>query len=88
MPVITESALEGAAGVGQGLGTFADDAEGTGNDAITAAVANVVLHKDGTDLGAHDRAGRAGFEATGVFAMFADVGQEDPAKWILRGRLA
>ena len=40
-----------------------DDAERAGRHAIAAAVADVLLHDDGVELGAEERAGRAGFQA-------------------------
>src|SRR5204863_10082754 len=60
-----------------------DHTKRAGNDAVAATVAHVILHENRTDLGAHDRAGWARFEAAGLFAMLADVGEKDPAEWIL-----
>ena len=82
LPVVTKGALECAARIGQRLRAAIDHAERTGNDAITAAVANIVLHEDGADFRAHDRSGRTGFETAGFFAMFANVGEKNPAKRI------
>ena len=82
LSIVTKCTLERAACIGKWLGAAVDHAEWTRNDAVAAAVADIVLHKHGTDLGAHDRAGRAGFEATGFFAMFANVGEKNPAEWI------
>ena len=82
MPIVTKSALERAARARQRLGPAIDHAKGTRDDAITAAVADVILYEDGTDFGANDRTGRAGFEAAGFFAMLANVGEKNPAKRI------
>ena len=74
LAIITKRALECATGVRQWLRSTINYAERTRNDAITAAIANIVLHQHGTDFGAHNCAGRTRFEATGFFAMLADVG--------------
>src|SRR6185437_226161 len=52
--------------------------ERTGRDAIAAAVANVLLHHDGVELGAEDRPRRAGFEARRRRAMLADIAHHQP----------
>ena len=83
LSIVTESALECAACIGKRLGPAIDHTKRAGNDAVAATVAHVILHENRTDLGAHDRAGWARFEAAGLFAMFADVGEKDPAEWIL-----
>jgi len=62
-----------------------DDAEGTGRHAVAAAVADVLLHHHGVELGLEDRAGRAGLQAGRVVAMLADVAHHQPAG--LEGRL-
>ena len=80
LAIITKRALERAAGVRQWLRTTINYAERTRNDAITAAIANIVLHQHGTDFGAHNRAGRTRFEATGFFAMLADSRKEKPTE--------
>ena len=80
LAIITKRAFECAAGIREWLRTTIDHAERTRNDAITAAVANIVLHQHGTDFGAHNCAGRTRFEATGFFAMLADVGKKNPPK--------
>ena len=59
-----------------------DHAERTRDDAIAAAVTDVVLHKNGADFRSHDRAGWTRFQATGFLAMFANVGKKNPAEWI------
>jgi hypothetical protein len=46
LAIVTKRALERAAGVGQWLWPAIDHAEGATDNAIAAAVANVVLHKD------------------------------------------
>src|SRR6478735_5856166 len=55
-----------------------DDPEGARCHAVAAAVADVVLHDDGPELGAEERAGRAHVEAGGVGAVLADVGGHEP----------
>ena len=55
-----------------------DDAERARRDAVAAAVAHVGLQDHGVELGADERAGRAGVQAAGVRAVLADVGHEDP----------
>jgi len=82
LAIITESALEGAAGVGQRLRTTIDNAKRTGYDTISAAVANIVLHKHRADFGAHNRAGGTRFQTTGFLAMLANIGKKHPAKRI------
>src|SRR5439155_20736215 len=56
-----------------------DDAEGTGGDAVAAAVAGIRLDDDGIELGPDDRAGRTHFEAAGLDAMLADVAHQEPS---------
>src|ERR1043166_2410358 len=73
LSIVTERALERASRIGKRLGPAIDHAEWTRNDAVTAAVADIVLHKHRTDLSPHDRASRARFQATRFFAMFANV---------------
>lgn len=80
LSIVTEGALECPPVVGQRPGAAINHAKGAGNDAITAAITDIVLHKDRTDLGANDRTGRTGFETTGFFAVFANIGEKDPAK--------
>src|SRR5690606_24113210 len=64
-----------------------DDAEGTADDAVAAAVADVGLHVDRVELGADDRAGRTGLETTGALAVLADVGHQQPREVAERGLL-
>src|SRR5438874_1249617 len=54
LSVVAEGALESAAGFGQRFFPAVNHPKGTGNDTVTAAVANVVLHKDGLVLSAHN----------------------------------
>src|SRR5207245_834126 len=75
LAIITESALEGAAGVGQRLRTTIDNAKRTGYDTISAAVANIVLHKHRADFGAHNGAGGTRFQTTGFLAMLTNIGK-------------
>ena len=83
LSVVTKSAFECAAGVGQRLRAPIDHAKRAGNDAIPAAIANIVLHQHRTDFSAHDRAGRTRFEATRFLTMLANIGKKNPAKWIV-----
>ena len=50
LPVVTEGAFESAAGIGQRLRATIDHAERTGDDAISAAVADIVLHEHASRL--------------------------------------
>src|SRR5207237_7266068 len=52
--------------------------------AVAAAVADVLLHDDGAELGPEQRARRADVEAGGVGAVLADVAGHQPAQRILR----
>ena len=54
LAVVTKCALKSSAGAWQRFWPTIDHAKGTGDDAISAAVAHIVLHKDRADLGAHD----------------------------------
>lgn len=83
LPVVAEGALECAAGVGQRLWAAIDHPKWAGDNAVSAAVANIVLNKYRTDFGSYDRAGWAGFEATRFLAMLANIRKKEPAKWIL-----
>src|SRR5205807_4789326 len=78
--VVAERALVGAV-VDVGAG---DHPERAGADAVAAAVADVVLHEHGAELGAHDGAGRADVHAAGVLAVLADVGDEEPSVLAVR----
>src|SRR5262245_9035147 len=78
LSIVTERALECASSIGKRLGPAIDHAEWTRDHAVAAAVADVVLHKHGPDLSPHDRAGRTRFEATGFFAMFANIREKNP----------
>ena len=83
LSVVTKRALKGAAGIWQGFRPTIDHTEGTGDDAVSAAVANIILHEYRADLGAHDGAGWTRFETTGFLAMLANVRKKNPAKRIL-----
>ena len=83
LAVITKGAFERAAGVGKWCGPAIDHAKGTGDNAITAAIADVVLHEDGADFSTDDRAGRTGLEAAGILTVFANIGEKNPAERIL-----
>ncbi len=73
LSIVTKCALESAAGIGQRFRPAIDYAEGAGDNAIAAAVANIILHEHRTDFGAYNCAGRTRFEATGFLAMLANV---------------
>ena len=92
-PVVAERALLGDAGDGffSGALTVApvwctsrraplDDAERAPRHAVAAAVADVVLHHHGAELGAEQRTGRAHVQAAGVGAVLADVRRHQPAE--------
>jgi len=83
LSVVAESALEYAAGIGQRFWPAIDHPKRAGDNAISAAVANIVLDKYRTDFGSYDRAGRAGFEAARFLAMLANIRKKEPAKWIV-----
>ena len=82
LSVVTKSAFKCAAGIGQRLRPAIDHAKRTRHDAIAAAIADIVLHENGAGFGPDNRAGRTGFETAGFFAMFANIGQKNPAKRI------
>jgi hypothetical protein len=67
---------------GSGAGPAIDHAKGTGDNAITAAIADVVLHEDGADFSTDDRAGGTGLEAAGILTLFANIGEKNPAERI------
>ena len=54
LAVVAEGAFECAAGFGQRLWAPVNHAKRARDDAIPAAVAHVVLHKDRTDFSSHD----------------------------------
>src|SRR5436309_1045549 len=83
LSIVAKGAFEGAAGVGQRLRTAIDHSKRTGHDAITAAIANVVLYKHRANFGANYRAGGTRFEATGFFAVLANIGEKNPTEWVL-----
>src|SRR5690349_6488074 len=86
-PVVTERALPHAA-IALAL---VEHAEGTGGNAIPAAIAHVLLHHDGVELRAEECAGRADVQARGLGAVLADVRGHEPAETLfvldLRGLL-
>src|SRR5204862_8321669 len=59
-----------------------EHAERTRRHAVAAAVADVLLHDDGSELGAEERPRRADVEARGVRAVLADVRAHHPAQGI------
>ena len=83
LSVVAEGAFECASGVGQRFRTTIDYPERTRDNAIAAAVANIILHEHRTDFGAYNCAGRTRFEATGFLAMLANIGEKNPAEWIV-----
>ena len=74
LPVIAKCAFEGAAI----LLIFCHDSEGTGHDAIGAAVADVRLHEYSAEFSANDRSGGASLKATRFFTVLADVRRKSP----------
>ena len=84
LAIITKRAFECAAGIGQRLWAPINHAERARDDAIAAAVANVVLHEHCADFSANDCACGTSFEATGFLAVLADIGKKNPAKRIFR----
>ena len=54
LSIVTKGAFECAAGVGQRLRAPVDHAKRTRDDAIPAAVANIILHEHRADFGAND----------------------------------
>ena len=54
------------------------NAEWTGRDAISAAVADILPDDNGVEFGANDRARRTSFETSGVDAVFADIAHHQP----------
>jgi len=64
--------------------TAADHAEGTGRDAVAAAVADVRLHHNGVELRVEDGAGRTDVQAGGLLAVLADVGVHQPDEAAVR----
>src|SRR6266508_4288070 len=83
LSIVTKGALESAAGVGQWRRSSIDYAERARDDAITAAVANIVLDEDRADFSADNRSRRTRLEATSFFAVLANIGKEHPTEWIL-----
>src|SRR5215203_734793 len=57
-----------------------DDAEGAGDDAVAAAVADVGLHVDGVELGPDDGPRGAGLQAAGPVAVLADIRHQQPGE--------
>src|SRR4030095_12799193 len=57
-----------------------DHAVRAGRHAVLTAVADVLLDHHRPELGALDRARRAGVEAARVLAVLADVAEEQPAE--------
>ena len=50
-----------------------DHAERTRHNAVAASIADVGLHVHAAELRSHDRSGWTRFQASGVFAVLADV---------------
>src|SRR6516162_2495592 len=80
LSVVAEGAFECAAGVGQRFWAPVNHAKRARHDAISAAVANIILHKHRTDFGANDRSGGTCFEATSFLAVFANIREKNPAE--------
>src|SRR5205809_7510805 len=82
LAVVTKRAFECATSIGKRLRPAIDHAKWTGDDAVTAAVADIVLDEDRANFSTHDCAGWTRLEATRVFAMLANIGEKYPAKGI------
>jgi hypothetical protein len=83
LSVVAEGAFESAAGVGQRLWAPVNHAKRTRDNAVPAAVANIILHEHRTDFGANDCARGTCFETTSFLAVLANIREENPAKRIL-----
>src|SRR5436305_6992159 len=59
------------------------DAEGTGTDAVAAAVTDVRLQVNVAELVVNERAGRTGLLAGGFLAVLAHIAQHQPAATLL-----
>jgi len=84
LSIVAKRALECAAGFWQRRGPTVNHTKRAGDDAVTAAVAYVVLYKHRTDFRSYDRSSWTRLKTARFLAMFANVGQENPAKWIFR----
>ena len=78
LAVVTERTFERATIVRPSV----DHAKRTGNNAIAATVADIGLHKYGSEFRADDRSRGTCFKAAGVGAVLAHVGEKDPAERI------
>ena len=83
LSVVAEGAFESAAGIGQRLWAPINHAKRARDDAISATVANIVLHEHRADFGANDCARGTCFETTSFLAVLANIGEENPAKRVL-----
>src|SRR6185437_1569765 len=61
-------------------GAPVDDAVWAAGDAVAAAVADVLLHDDGAELGAEQRAGGTDIQAAGVRTVLAHVRRHQPSE--------
>src|ERR1700742_379222 len=75
LAVITQCALVGATI----LFVAADHSEWAANNAICAAVADVLLHVDIAELVVDERAGRTDLHARCMLAVFANIAHHEPA---------
>ena len=82
LAIVTKRAFECAAGVGQGLWAPVNHAKRARDDAIPAAIANVVLHEHRSDFGPNNCARGTCFKTTGFLTVLAHIGEKDPAKRI------
>jgi hypothetical protein len=80
LAVVAKSAFESAT-VG---GIAFDHAEGASYNAVGAAVAYIRLNINAAEFGTHDRARGTGFQAAGVFAVFANVRGKSPGEYVGR----
>src|SRR4029077_2960060 len=82
LSIVTESAFECAARVRQRRRSPINHPKRTRHDAVAAAIADIVLHQDRTDLGPHNRPGRTRFKTASFFAMLANIRQKNPTEGI------
>src|SRR5205823_4252529 len=84
LSIVAEGALECAAGIGKRFGPAIDHAKWTGDDAVSATVADIVLDEDRANFSSDDCAGRTCFQTACFFAVLANIGEKYPAKGIVR----
>src|SRR5882724_1698292 len=83
LSIVTKGAFECTAGVRQRLWAPVNHAKGARDNAIPAAVANVVLHQHRSDFGPNNCARGTCFKTTGLLAVLAHIREENPAKRVV-----